>query len=518
MVEVEEITEPFSPMSSELVEENQAFDDEEISYDDLKRRMWKDRMRMQMLKANKRDLINTTCASSSKESSSLVDLDDEDSQLAKLEQSRRKKMSRAQDSILKYMVKIMEICKGQGFVYGIVPEKGKPVTGSSDSLREWWKEKVRFEQNAPNAIATFLPNPAEENELNPNSCLGLLQDLQDTTLGSLLSSLMQHCVPPQRRFPLDKGLAPPWWPTGKELWWGDQGFSQEQGPPPYKKPHDLKKAWKVCVLAGIIKHMSTNLNKMRRLVKQSKSLQNKMTSKETSTWSKVVNQEEVIAKLAEKALKISTNEEEDQEIVKVKEDEYLALVPKIGNHVDLFDGSTLSRNEKRKGVFASDKNMEDILCQNLNCVQCELGVEFPYKNSRMDNETSCFYGGKRNQQRMDEGEDQPHNPSINSIPSFIEAQLIPHQEIMAGHGEHDWMDIEIKRSFENYHIAQNDKASGSVVENFQGSWGGNVLDQLHYVAATYGTMHSNDTPPGEDVLHLRDPISVWDLAYEDTPE
>ena len=51
-------------------------------------------------------------------------------------------MAKAQDSILKYMVKIMEVCKGQGFIYGIVPERGKPMTGSFDSLCQWWKEKI----------------------------------------------------------------------------------------------------------------------------------------------------------------------------------------------------------------------------------------------------------------------------------------------------------------------------------------------------------------------------------------
>ncbi|XP_015072728.1 putative ETHYLENE INSENSITIVE 3-like 4 protein [Solanum pennellii] len=500
MVEFEEIIEPLSPINSELVEENKDIDDEEINYDDLKRRMWKDRMLMQIFKANKRDMIINTSASSSEELSLDQDEDeeeeeDEESQ-AKQEQSRRKKMSRAQDSVLKYMVKIMEICKGQGFVYGIVPEKGKPVTGSSDSLREWWKDKVRFEKNAPNAIAAFLPELVEENVLVPNSCMDLLNDLQDTTLGSLLSSLMQHCIPPQRRFPLDKGLAPPWWPTGTELWWGDQGFSQEQGPPPYKKPHDLKKAWKVSVLAGIIKHMSVNFDKMRRLVKQSKSLQNKMTAKETATWSKVVNQEEVLIKMTEKALKISTSKEEDQENV-------LAL----------------RRNEKRKGVFESDIDTEDMLYQNLNCAQSELGVGFPYKNSRMDNETTCFYRGKQtmNEQQSvnDKGEDESLNMFMNNFTSLIGTQPIPHKEIMVGddhHSEHDGMNMDIKRSVDNYHIAQYANRR-SIEENFEGFWGdNNVLEQLHYD----NIMNLNDTPKENE--HHHSPLSVWDLAYEDTSE
>nr|POE51378.1 ethylene insensitive 3-like 3 protein [Quercus suber] len=35
--------------------------------------------------------------------------------------------SRAQDGILKYMLKLMEVCKAHSFVYGIIPKKGKPV-------------------------------------------------------------------------------------------------------------------------------------------------------------------------------------------------------------------------------------------------------------------------------------------------------------------------------------------------------------------------------------------------------
>lgn len=71
------------------------------------------------------------------------------------EESKRKKMARAQDSILRYMLKMMEVCNAQGFVYGIIPEKGKPVIGASDNLRQWWKEKVKFDRNGPAAIAKY---------------------------------------------------------------------------------------------------------------------------------------------------------------------------------------------------------------------------------------------------------------------------------------------------------------------------------------------------------------------------
>ncbi|KAL1828262.1 hypothetical protein ACET3Z_006674 [Daucus carota] len=101
------------------------YSDEEMDVDELERRMWRDRMLLRRLKEQK-----------GKEGV------DSAKQRQSQEQARRKKMSRAQDGILKYMLKMMEVCKAQGFVYGIIPEKGKPVSGASDNLRAWWKEKV----------------------------------------------------------------------------------------------------------------------------------------------------------------------------------------------------------------------------------------------------------------------------------------------------------------------------------------------------------------------------------------
>ncbi|KAE8733788.1 Protein ETHYLENE INSENSITIVE 3 [Hibiscus syriacus] len=215
------------------------------------------------------------------------------------EQARKKKMSRAQDGILKYMLKMMEVCKAQGFVYGIIPEKGKPVTGASDNLREWWKDKVRFDRNGPAAISMYQADNSIPGNNDGCNSIGptpyTLQELQDTTLGSLLSALMQHCNPPQRRYPLEKGIHPPWWPTGNEEWWPHLGLPKDQGPP-YKKPHDLKKAWKVGVLTAVIKHMSPDIAKIRKLVRQSKCLQDKMTAKESATWLAIINQEEALAR------------------------------------------------------------------------------------------------------------------------------------------------------------------------------------------------------------------------------
>ncbi|GFY98971.1 ETHYLENE-INSENSITIVE3-like 3 [Actinidia rufa] len=255
--------------------------DEEIEAEDLERRMWKDRIKLKRIK--EREKLAAQLAAEKEKPKKSMDL------------ARRKKMSRAQDGILKYMLKLMEVCNVRGFVYGIIPDKGKPVSGASDNIRAWWKEKVKFDKNGPAAIAKYEVECAAEepegNGLRKGSSQNILQDLQDATLGSLLSSLMKHCDPPQRKYPIEKGIPPPWWPTGSEEWWAKLGLPKGQSPP-YKKPHDLKKMWKVGVLTVVIKHMSPDIAKIRRLVQKSKCLQDKMTAKESLIWLGVLRQEE----------------------------------------------------------------------------------------------------------------------------------------------------------------------------------------------------------------------------------
>ncbi|KAJ6829219.1 ETHYLENE INSENSITIVE 3-like 3 protein [Iris pallida] len=255
--------------------------DEEIEAEDLAKRMWKDKVKLKRLK--KRQNLVAQPASEKPKPKGTSD------------QARRKKMSRAQDGILKYMLKLMEVCNARGFVYGIIPEKGKPMSGASDNIRAWWKEKVKFDKNGPAAIANYeAENIAAESAKNSAGKNGhSLMELQDATLGSLLSSLMQHCDPPQRKYPLEKGIPPPWWPSGNEDWWINLGLPKGQIPP-YKKPHDLKKVWKVGVLTGVIKHMSPNIDKIRTHIRKSKCLQDKMSAKESSIWLRVLNREETM--------------------------------------------------------------------------------------------------------------------------------------------------------------------------------------------------------------------------------
>ena len=264
----------------ENIAEEKDVSDEEIEAEELERRMWKDRVKLRRIKDRQKLTAQQVAEKQKPKPNS--------------DHARRKKMSRAQDGILKYMLKLMEVCKARGFVYGIIPEKGKPVSGASDNIRAWWKEKVKFDKNGPAAITKYEAEcfAMVENENNRNGhSQSTLQDLQDATLGSLLSSLMQHCDPPQRKYPLEKGVPPPWWPSGNEDWWIKLNLPRGQSPP-YKKPHDLKKMWKVGVLTAVIKHMSPDIAKIRRLIRQSKCLQDKMTAKESSIWLGVLNQEE----------------------------------------------------------------------------------------------------------------------------------------------------------------------------------------------------------------------------------
>ncbi|KAG2579848.1 ETHYLENE INSENSITIVE 3-like 3 protein [Panicum virgatum] len=253
--------------------------DEEIDAEELARRMWKDKIKLKRIKERQQKLALQQSESVKSKTKKISD------------QALRKKMARAQNGILKYMLKLVEVCNARGFVYGIIPEKGKPVGGASENIRAWWKEKVKFDKNGPAAIAKYELENSMLSKSNGTKNQHSLMDLQDATLGSLLSALMQHCSPQQRRYPLDKGVPPPWWPSGNEAWWTALGLPKGEGPP-YKKPHDLKKAWKAGVLMGVIKHMAPNFDKIRDHVRKSKCLQDKMTAKESLIWLGVLQREE----------------------------------------------------------------------------------------------------------------------------------------------------------------------------------------------------------------------------------
>lgn len=413
--------------------EEDDYSDDEMDIDELERRMWRDKMLYRRLK----------------EQSKCKEGVDMAKQKQSQEQARRKKMSRAQDGILKYMLKMMEVCKAQGFVYGIIPEKGKPVGGASDNLREWWKEKVRFDRNGPAAISKYRADhsvPGEDESPTLVSTPHTLQELQDTTLGSLLSALMQHCDPPQRRFPLEKGIAPPWWPTGDEGWWVESGMPREQGPPPYKKPHDLKKAWKVNVLTAVIKHMSPNIDKIQKLVRQSKCLQDKMTAKESATWLAIINQEETLCRnlypescppatgggigsyLINETSDYDVEGAIDEPIVEFKDckpQNPYGLVKVKGEVVDLTNGDNFMMKRKQPSNENPPMEANMYACEYPQCPFNDVRVGFHDRSARNNHQMNCAYrpitnptGGTLNFQM-----NNLEKPPVFSMPSFSQTKV-----------------------------------------------------------------------------------------------
>uniref|UniRef100_A0A7N0V4V2 Ethylene insensitive 3-like DNA-binding domain-containing protein n=1 Tax=Kalanchoe fedtschenkoi TaxID=63787 RepID=A0A7N0V4V2_KALFE len=331
--------------------------DEEIDSKELQRRIWRDTIKLKRVKERQR-LAALTAAEEQKSNQSTT------------YHARRKRMARAQDRILKYMLKLVEICNARGFVYGIIPDKGKPVSGASDNLRGWWKETVKFNESSTVALdkyeADCLAMAKQNANLNGNS-YGVLQDLQDATLGSLLSSLIQHCDPPQRKYPLEKGIPPPWWPTGEEDWWVKLGLPASQSPP-YRKPHDLKKMWKVGLLTAVIKHMSPDITKIKRLILQSKCLQDKMTAKETAIWVAVLNHQESL---------ISLNVTSDLSEVSANGQSGNKQAAIVNNHdfsvTDIEDASGLSKKGRENQT--ADSVMDSQLPGDGGCTRIRVGKQ-----------------------------------------------------------------------------------------------------------------------------------------------
>ncbi|ONK62290.1 uncharacterized protein A4U43_C07F2380 [Asparagus officinalis] len=170
------------------------------------------------------------------------------------------------------------------------PSSPRPRTPSA--LRGWLQETVCFSRAGPEQIARYNSNYNEDstnyNDTGPKS----LMELSDATLGSMISALIRYCDPPQKMFPLKKGAPPPWWPTAEEDWWAPSGFPTDQGPVPYKKPHDLKKAWKAGILAAVIKHLMPKTSRIAAVIRQSKRLQHRMSAKENKIWMGFVAKEE----------------------------------------------------------------------------------------------------------------------------------------------------------------------------------------------------------------------------------
>lgn len=371
--------------------------DEEMEIEELEKKIWRDKQRLKRLKEMARNGVGKRL---------LLKQHHDDFP----EHSSKRTMYKAQDGILKYMSKTMDRCKAQGFVYGIVLENGKTVAGSSDNLREWWKDKVRFDRNGPAAIIKHQ----RDINLSDGSDLGSevgdctahkLLELQDTTLGALLSALLPHCKPPQRRFPLEKGVTPPWWPTGQEDWWDQLSLPEDfRGlPPPYKKPHDLKKLWKIGVLIGVIRHMASDISNIPNLVRRSRSLQEKMTSREGALWLAALNREKAIVD------QIAFSRENNNTcnfLVPATGGDTNLLFPESANYdVEVIGGSYRINQQypefennyncvnKRKFEEDFGISMQPILltCENSLCPYSQPHMGFHDRNLRENHQMTCPY-------------------------------------------------------------------------------------------------------------------------------
>lgn len=196
----------------------------------------------------------------------------------------------------KYFKKAMEEANMQGYAYGIVLGDNRVLSGSSESLRKWWNETIIFEQAGPTAVDRYYSKhqvnlDLANNDEPPQRTYDLLMKLCDATMGAILSALMSKCNPPQRRFPFENKVPPPWWPTGIESWWEETGLEREAGQPQYKKPHDLKKKWKAIIVLSVIKHLAPNFELMVKTVKSSKNLQDRLSVREMHAWNSALKEE-----------------------------------------------------------------------------------------------------------------------------------------------------------------------------------------------------------------------------------
>lgn len=208
---------------------------------------------------------------------------------------QRKKLARIHGKILNEALELMEEGDVKGFVFGLVPchWHSKPITGCSTNLRSWWKDVIRFHRNGPMAMTEYYMETCPDDFARSKIAVGssipvALTELRDVTLSSILSALMPICKPPQRKFPVEKGRPPPWWPTMEEGWWREVGLPKDPTRPPYKKPHDLKKAWKISVLIAILRHLMPDLNEIQYIINHSKRLENKITAKEVEILNNIV--------------------------------------------------------------------------------------------------------------------------------------------------------------------------------------------------------------------------------------
>ncbi|KAI3688221.1 hypothetical protein L1987_81931 [Smallanthus sonchifolius] len=164
--------------------------DEEIEAEDLERRMWKDRIKLKRIKEKQKILAQQAAEKQKAKQTS--------------DQARRKKMSRAQDGILKYMLKLMEVCKARGFVYGIIPEKGKPDKMTAKESSIWLavlgrEESLILQSSGDNGGSgiTETPSGGGLDKNQPSDSYDSDYDVDGVEHGQASVSSKDHEAPPR---------------------------------------------------------------------------------------------------------------------------------------------------------------------------------------------------------------------------------------------------------------------------------------------------------------------------------
>lgn len=247
-------------------------------------------------------------------------------------------------------------------------------------------------------------------------------------------------------------------------------------------------------MAAVIKHMSPDLNKLRKLVTQSKSLQDKMTAKDSATWSKVVNQEEALVMLTNKCLTISSSGE--------KEDHGNQSEGLLNSENSCGSSSSSSgqNSEKRKRVGFDQDGVTERLhaCRNAVCAQSELSLGFPDRSSRMDHESVCAY-------RLD----QSQVPFLDYLSDDSRMKSVA-----------EWMNMELQKA---NGAPQHDHASGMgemnkgrTVGDCAGYWEKGMEDlDLHSLLELLHDQGNLNQSPEQHMSHAEEAASIWDLAYQE---
>ncbi|KAJ3684329.1 hypothetical protein LUZ61_013493 [Rhynchospora tenuis] len=299
-------------------------------------------------------------------------------------------LHRSHNIIERCFKKGVEEANLQGYAYGIVLEDGKVLSGYSDSLQKWWDEDVIFDQTGPAAADQFHAenqqnlNPANDDD-PPKRTYDYLMQLSDATLASVQSAIMQACKPSQRKFPFRNKVQPPWWPTGDEPWWDQTGIDREEGKPPYKKPHDLRKKWKAVVVLAIMKSLAPSFRTLAQKARRNKNLQNRMTAREMNSWHSALKEEMIIYSrehpdmpLSNLLIQLQPQRQPQQQLQQQPQQN-----PVIPVENQQGDNTMLPwPNQRRKVRFT---------CQHLGCIHHDYDFGFRTAELRDHHQTNCRY-------------------------------------------------------------------------------------------------------------------------------